>query len=156
MRFIALTILLAAISCSKPRNSKISIEYNCLLEPCPLVIVDNDSIYWIDQYSKKLFLKAKLNANGFENLIERVQLDTFSSSYVNNYADDGIQMNITFGDKKKETKIYISNYYIPGIDSIINEFNQYFPDSLKLEYYSDFLLKVSEDGLNKNLVKIEK
>jgi len=154
IRLFILTLFIFAFSCSKPKYEKISIEYDCQFNPCPLVIIEKDSIYWIDQYSDKLLYKNKFNSNRIGKTIEN--LDTLSSSYINNYTDDGIQLNITLTGKNKEKKIYISNYYLSAIDSIITILNQRFPDSLKLEYPSDLLIKVTKDGLNKALIQIKK
>jgi tetratricopeptide (TPR) repeat protein len=136
--------------------SGVSIKYSCLATPCPLVKIEKDSIFWISQGYEKCIFKNKFDSKGLMKSIDKLRLDTLSSYYVNNYADDGIQLDITLSDKNKEKEIHISNYYLSGIDSLVKNINQSLPDSLKLAYPKDMLIRFTEEGLNHNLIQIRK
>jgi hypothetical protein len=156
MRFFAIAIIMLTFSCDKLEYSKISIRYDCLLSPCPLVKIENDSIYWIDQFSDKSIYANKFSLKRLNELLEKEKLDTLSKFYINNYADDGIQLNIDLIGKSQVRKIYVSNYYLPGVDSMIKLINQSLPDSLQLEYDSDFLIRTTNEGLKNGLIEINK
>lgn len=89
-------------------------------------------------FTEHLFTIHKYNKTIFFNDVAKLNLDTLQSYYFNNCLDTnrGNTYVIQFHLKNKNFEIKLNEYYLQGIDNLINLINQQLPASLRIKYFS--------------------
>jgi len=92
-----------------------------------------------------IFQTSMPDKQGFKRLLLNKNIDTLKESYSNNCIADGLVLNIVFVRGNKEKSVNIGNCYLADIAPVIKFLNGISPESLKIWYDKEILLKMQQD-----------